>query len=357
MVQIPEQARQYYFPKARWSRAIDNLTTRSFTVPKPKANQVLVKIHAASLNYRDLTIAYGQYPGGAHDDLVPCSDGSGEVVAVGEDVKKWKAGDRVCANFAIDHISGETNPEIQQTALGGSIDGTLTEYQVFPDYSLVRIPDYLSYEEAATLPCAAVTAWNALQGPTQVKPGDFVLVQGTGGVSIFALQFAVASGATVIATSSSNDKLTEARKLGAKYLINYKEQPDWDQEVLKITNGEGVHHVIEVGGPATLAKSLNAIRLGGYIHVIGFLAGKETKEDAPLALKVLFKKANIRGILVGSRSTFEDMNRALATHQIKPAVDNVFGFDEAVAAYRRLESQNHIGKVVIRVGGNTVLNQ
>ncbi|KAJ3526050.1 hypothetical protein NM688_g8310 [Phlebia brevispora] len=349
MAQVPAKARQYFLPKLA---GIDCLATRTFDVPKPKQHQVLVKIHAVSLNFRDLMIATGQYLGGSHENLVPCSDGAGEVVAVGEDVKKWRVGDRVSANFAVDHIAGETNPQIQQTALGGTIDGTLTEYQLFPDYSLVRIPDHLSYEEAATLPCAALTAWNALHGPVPVKAGDYVLVQGTGGVSMFALQLAVASGAIVIATSSSNEKLAKAKQLGAKYLINYKETPDWDHEVQKITNNEGVHHVVEVGGPSTIYKSLNSLRMGGWIHVIGFLGGNNVPDDIPLTLKILFKDANVRGILVGSRTMYEEMNRALAARDIKPVVDKVFPFDEAAAAYKHLESQKHMGKVVIRVASN-----
>ncbi|KAF7791558.1 hypothetical protein EIP86_002574 [Pleurotus ostreatoroseus] len=354
MTQIPEQARQYYLSQ---SGAIDNITLRTFAVPKPKPNQVLVKIHAVSLNvrpllqlgillmlmatpcdairrqFRDIMIVYSQYPGVVRDKPVPVSDGAGEVVAIGEDVRKWKVGDRVAANFALDHISGDTSVEIQHTMLGGGVDGVLTEYQVFPEY--VR-----------------VTAWMSLQGPVPVKAGDFVLLQGTGGVSIFALQFAVASGAAVIVTSSSNDKLALVKKLGAKYTINYKETPDWDKEVLKITNGEGVHHVLELGGPATLVKSINSVRLSGHVHIIGAIAGIDAREEAPLGVKILFKDARLRGIIVGSRTMFEDMNRALATHQIKPLIDTVFSFEEATAAYKHLESQKHIGKVVIRVASN-----
>ncbi|PSR73016.1 hypothetical protein PHLCEN_2v11120 [Hermanssonia centrifuga] len=347
MVQIPEKTRQYYIPKLG---EVKNLSIRNVDVPTAKPLEVLVKVHAVSLNYRDLLIARNQYAAGSRDGVIPCSDMAGEVVAIGEDVKKWQVGDRVTSNFTLDHIAGDITPAVQKTALGGLLDGVLSEYKVFPEHSLLRIPEYMSYQEASTLPCAAVTAWNALHGPVPLKGGDYVLVQGTGGVSVFALQIAAASGATVIATSSSDDKLLVAKQLGAKHTINYVETPDWDKEVLKFTNGEGVHHIIEVGGPGTIDKSLNCIRMGGYIHVIGFLGGMGTPPDqAPLPMKVLFKSAVVRGILIGSRTQFEDMNRLFEAHQIKPVVDNVFPFDEATTAYKRLESQKHLGKIVVQV--------
>ncbi|KAF7791557.1 hypothetical protein EIP86_002573 [Pleurotus ostreatoroseus] len=350
MVQIPEKARQWYLPK---KEGIDSLAIRTFDVPKPEANQVLVKIHAASLNYRDIIVTKDEYSnfGGLADNLVPCSDGAGEVVAIGADVTKWAVGDRVIAQIAADYKGAGIRIEFLKKALGGSIDGTLTEYQVFPDYGLVKIPDYLSYEEASTLPCAAITAWNALHGPVPVKSGDYVLVLGTGGVSIFALQFAVAAGATVIATSSSNDKLEKVKKLGAQYVINYRETPDWEKEVLKITNGEGVHHVIEVGGAGTLSKSLSSLTKDGWIHVVGFLGGPEPKDDhdQPLALKILTRHANVRGAIIGPRLMLEDLARACDASKIKPVVDSVYSFDKAVDAYKYLASQKHVGKVVIRV--------
>ncbi|KAF7795447.1 hypothetical protein EIP86_006608 [Pleurotus ostreatoroseus] len=345
MVHIPEKARQYHLPKRE---GIDCLAVRTFDVPKPKANEVLVKIHAVSLNYRDIVISTNEYKdfGKLRDNLVPCSDGAGEVVAVGEDVNKWAIGDRVAAHLALDYVGVGVRAEFLGKALGGPIDGVLTEYQVFPDYCLVKIPDYLSYEEASTLPCAAVTAWYALQGPAQVKSGDYVLILGTGGVSIFALQFAVAAGATVIATSSSNDKLEKVKKLGAQHLINYKEVPDWEKE----THGEGVHHVVEVGGAGTISKSLSSLRLDGWIHIVGFLEGaQQPKDEKPLALKILSGHANVRGTMLGPRTMFEDLIRALDVHKIHPVVDSVFSFDKAIDAYKHLASQKHVGKVVIRV--------
>ncbi|KDQ55976.1 hypothetical protein JAAARDRAFT_195217 [Jaapia argillacea MUCL 33604] len=340
---IPTLTREYRLPK---NGGIHNLTLQETSIRAPSSSEVLVKVHAVSLQYRDLMVTTGKYPG-AKEDLVPGSDLAGEILAVGDSVTKWKKGDRVCANFALDHVYGDTSQDIGNTALGGPIDGVLTEYKILPAHSLVRVPEHLSYEEASTLPCAAVTAYNALHGPTPIKGGDTVLVLGTGGVSIFGLQFAVASGATVIATSSSDAKLEIAKNLGPKHVINYNQYPDWDKEVLKITNGRGVDHVIEVGGSGTFDKSLNSARYAGWIHVIGFVGGAGDTKDIPR--KALNKAALIRGIRIGSRSQFEDMNRLISGQTIKPVVDRVFSFEEAQKAYEYLQSQKHVGKVVIRV--------
>ncbi|EMD30916.1 hypothetical protein CERSUDRAFT_120256 [Gelatoporia subvermispora B] len=344
---IPTTTREYRLPKVD---GFHNLTVQEATVPPPKSSEVLVKVHAVSLQFRDLIVAKGQYPLGQKENPVPGSDMAGEIVAVGDAVKDWAVGDRVCANFATDHIFGDVNAEIKATGLGAPIDGVLTEYKILPAHCLVRIPEHLSYEEASTLPCAAVTAYNALMGPVPLKGGDVVLVQGTGGVSIFALQFAVASGATVIATSSSDEKLKIAQKLGAKHLINYKKTPDWDKEVLKLTNGRGVDHVIEVGGAGTLQRSMNAVRYAGWVHVIGFVAGQGDVSSLPV--QALSKAAMIRGILIGSRAQFEDMNRLIAAAGLTPVVDKVFPFEETRKAYEYLESQQHVGKVVIKVAKN-----
>ncbi|KAF8970707.1 alcohol dehydrogenase superfamily protein [Flammula alnicola] len=349
MSALPTKTRYYVLKEVGTYK---NLEIKESLVQKPRSTEVLVKIHAVSLQYRDLAITIGIYPvGGA--GLIPCSDMAGEVIAVGEDVKTWKAGDRVCANFSTDHIHGDTNPEIIKTSLGGQSPGVLTEYRSFPAHSLVKIPDHLTFEEASTLPCAALTAYNALHGPIPIKAGDTVLVQGTGGVSMFGLQFAVASGASVIATSSSNDKLKIARKLGAKHTINYKETPDWDQEVLKITNGRGVDHVVEVGGQGTVGKSINAARVGGSIHIIGFLS-QESGANLNFVIPTLSKALLIRGIYIGSVSQFVDMNRLIDANpdKTKPVVDKVFSFEDAIKAYAHLESQAHVGKVVIRVSRN-----
>ncbi|KAI0772441.1 NAD-P-binding protein [Trametes elegans] len=341
---IPQTTREYRLPKVD---GFHNLTLTEAPIPKLKATEVLVKIHAVSLQYRDLIVAKGQYPLGQKENPVPGSDGAGEIVALGAEVSGWKVGDRVCSNFATDHIFGDVTAESKATGLGAPIDGVLTEYKALPAHALVRIPEHLSYEEASTLPCAALTAYNALLGPNPLKGGDTVLVQGTGGVSIFALQIAVASGATVIATSSSDRKLEIAKKLGAAHTINYKTTPDWDQEVLKITNGKGVDHIVEVGGPATIIKSVNAVRYGGTVSVIGFVAGQADVSQLPVL--VLSKAAILRGILIGSRAQFEDMNRLISAVKLRPVIDKVFAFEDARKAYEYQESQQHVGKVVIKV--------
>ncbi|KAG6889767.1 hypothetical protein C0995_014694 [Termitomyces sp. Mi166 len=344
---IDNSALEYYLPKFG---SHDYLALRTKQIEKPKANEVLVKVHAVSLNYRDLIVANGSYLATGPPDLVPCSDMAGEVMSVGEDVKDWKVGDRVCANFATGHLHGDPTLATMATSLGGQAHGVLTEYRTFPANSLVSIPSPLSYEEASTLPCAALTAYNALNGPVPMKAGDYVLVLGTGGVSIFGLQFAAAAGAVVIATSSSDYKLNIAGKLGAKYLINYKTNPNWEQEVMKITNGAGVDHIIEVGGQGTLPKSINSARPGGQIHIIGFVS-QDTSDAAGLVLGCIRRAVSLRGIQIGSRAQFVDMNRMIAAHpnMTRPRIDAVFPFEKAKEAYSYLQSQAHVGKVVIKV--------
>ncbi|KAH8092188.1 hypothetical protein BXZ70DRAFT_951599 [Cristinia sonorae] len=332
--------------------SIDGLELTEGPVSAPTGNDVLVKVHAVSLNFRDLMVVLGRYPG-TKENVIPCSDAAGEVIGVGDRVTKFKPGDRVMANFSPAHLHGDVDAEIQKASLGANSDGVLLEYRTFPAEGLVRIPEHLTYEQAATLPCAAVTAWNALHGPTPLKGGDFVLVEGTGGVSVFAIQFAHALGATVIATSSSDEKFGIAKKLGAAFTINYKKIPDWEQEVLKITGGRGVDHVIEVGGVATMLKSIAATRYAGWIHNIGFLAGLETEVKASeITNVILFKAIMLRGILIGSVSQFEDMNRLISGQKIVPVVDKVFEFTGAKEAYKYLQGQKHVGKVVIRVAND-----
>ncbi|KAH9911901.1 NAD-P-binding protein [Fomitopsis serialis] len=341
---IPTTTREYRLPK---TDGFHNLALNDASIRPPKSTEVLVKVHAVSLQFRDLIIAKGQYPLGQKDNVVPGSDMAGEILAVGEDVKDWAVGDKVCANFAVDHIFGDVTEDIKQSGLGGPIDGVLTEYKVLPAHCLVRIPDGWSYIEASTLPCAAVTAYNALLGANPLKGGDTVLVLGTGGVSIFGLQIAVASGATVIATSSSDNKLAVAKKLGAKHVVNYKKTPDWEQEVLRITGGRGVDHVIEVGGPGTINKSLASTRYAGTVSVIGFVAGAGDMSNLPGI--ILGKGVHVRGILIGSRTQFEALVRLIETTGLKPVVDKVFAFEETRAAYEYLESQQHVGKVCVQV--------
>ncbi|KAI0768997.1 NAD-P-binding protein [Trametes elegans] len=342
---IPQTTREYRLPKVD---GFHNLTlVDSVPIPKLKATEVLVKVHAVSLQYRDLIVAKGEYPFPQKENLLPGSDAAGEIVALGAEVSGWSLGDRVCSNFATDHVFGDPTVELVGTSLGAPVDGVLTEYKVLPAHALVRIPEHLSYEEASSLPAAAVTAYNALLGLHPLKGGDTVLVQGTGSVSIFGLQLAVASGATVIVTSSSDEKLEVAKKLGAAYTINYKQHPDWDEEVLKITNGRGADHILEVGGPGTIIKSVKSIRFGGTISVIGFVAGDADVSQLPGL--VLSKSAILRGIIVGSRTQFEDMNRFISTVKLRPVISKVFPFEKAREAYGYKENQMDVGKVIIKV--------
>ncbi|KAJ2919575.1 hypothetical protein MD484_g840, partial [Candolleomyces efflorescens] len=343
---LPETTREYVLTKVG---AYRNLEIRESPVQKLGASDVLVKVHAVSLQYRDLAISIGAYPVGTNENLVPCSDMAGEVIAVGEDVKEWKQGDRVCSNFSTGHLHSDPNEASVATSLGGQSPGVLTEYRTFPAHALVKFPSHLSYVQASTLPCAALTAYNALHGPRPVKAGDYVLVLGTGGVSIFGLQLAVASGATVIATSSSDEKLKIAAKLGAKHLINYRTTPDWDKEVKKITNGVGVDYIIEVGGAGTLPRSLRAVRMGGSLALIGFISKDAAETD--FILPIITKSVDVRGIYIGSVAQFRDMNRLIEANpdKVVPVIDKVFPFENAASAYAHLESQKHVGKVVIEV--------
>lgn len=324
---------------------IDELVLVEREKPTPQVNEVLVKFHAASLNYRDLMMVKGLYNPRLKMPLVPFSDGAGEVVKVGESVTRFKVGDRVCPIFMQSWVDGEIEFKKARTALGGDLDGCLREFGAFDENALVLIPQHLSYEEASTLPCAAVTAWNALAVSGKVKSGDFVLLQGTGGVSLFALQFAKIFGAKTIITSSSDEKLERARQLGADFLINYKTEQDWDKKVLEITEKRGVDHVVEVGGAGTMQKSLNAVKMGGHIAFIGVVAGKG---DFNL-LQVFMKSIRLQGIFVGSREMFEAMNDCIAENNLKPVVDKVFEFSDAKVALRTMESAAHFGKIVVKV--------
>ncbi len=324
---------------------IENLTLTERDEPKPQANEVLVKFHAASLNYRDLMMVKGFYNPKLKMPLVPLSDGAGEVVSVGEAVTKWKIGDRVCPIFMQGWLDGEIEVSKARTALGGDLDGCLREFGAFDENGLVRIPDHLSFEEAATLPCAAVTAYNALFCSGSLKSDNTVLLQGTGGVSIFALQFASVYGARTIITSSSDEKLNRAKELGANDLINYKEREDWDKAVLDLTSRNGVDMVVEVGGAGTLQRSVNAVKMGGHVAVIGVLSGKG--DFNPTA--VLMKAVTLQGIFVGSRQMFEQMNLMICNHTLQPVIDKTFAFEEAKDALKYTESASHFGKIVIKI--------
>nr|VWP01680.1 Glutamyl-tRNA synthetase (EC [Ganoderma boninense] len=301
---LPQTTREYRLSKAD---GFHNLALQEAPIPPLKSTEVLLKVHAVSLQYRDLVVARGQYVFGQKENVVPGSDMAGEIVAVGEDVAGWQVSDRVIPNFSLAHVFGEASEETINTTLGAPIDGVLTEYKVVPAH-------------------------------------------GTGGVSIFGLQLAVASGATVIATSSSDKKLEVAKKLGAKHLINYKTTPNWEEEVLKVTKGRGVDHILEVGGPGTLAKSAKAMAFGGNLALIGIVAGAGDVSSVPTF--VHGKGGNMRGILIGSRTQFEDMNRLIEAVSLKPVVDKVFDFEQLRDAYAYLESQKHVGKVVVKVSKN-----
>jgi NADPH:quinone reductase-like Zn-dependent oxidoreductase len=313
----------------------------------PQAGEVLVRMRAASLNYRDLIIARGEAGLKNLQGRVPLSDGAGEVVSVGAGVTQWKAGDRVAGTFFRRWQAGRFRMEYHDAALGGSVDGVLQQYATFPEDSLVRLPSPFSFEDGSTLPCAGVTAWSALVTRGELAPGDVVLLQGTGGVSIFGLQIAVAGGARVLITSSSDAKLQRARELGAHETINYRTTPEWDQEVWRLTEKRGVDHILEVGGPDTLARSLNAVAAGGHIAQIGVLTGFGASDASIFPL--VQRNAHMNGIYVGSREGFEAFVRFLEVKRIHPVIDRVFGFDEARDAYRYMESGQHFGKVVISV--------
>jgi NADPH:quinone reductase-like Zn-dependent oxidoreductase len=329
------------------STGIDGLRRVDRPEPKAAAGQILVRLRAASLNFRDLMIACGRYFGGPlQQNTVPLSDGAGEVVAIGAGVTRFRVGDRVAGTFFRDWICGQPEPG-PRVALGAPpADGVLAEYTVFGEQDAVTLPPQLSFEAASTLPCAGVTAWHALMEIGRVQPGHSVLLLGTGGVSMFALQFARLAGARVLVTSSSDDKLVRARKLGAAEGINYRTTPAWDQEVLRLTGGRGVDCIVEVGGGGTLGRSIQAIGPGGRIALIGVLTG-HTGDANPFGL--MTKYASLHGVYVGSRTMFEQMNAAIACNALEPVVDRVFAFDEAADAYRHLERAAHFGKVVIRI--------
>jgi NADPH:quinone reductase-like Zn-dependent oxidoreductase len=278
-------------------------------------------------------------------DTIPLSDGAGEVTAIGPNVTRFKPGDRVAGTFFQVWVDGVPAPA-SLAALGAPLDGMLAEYVALDQEGLVRLPDHLSYAEGSTLPCAAVTAWNALMHNGRVKPGDTVLTLGTGGVSIFALQFAKMNGARVIITSGSDEKLERAKALGADDGINYHKHPDWEKEALRLTDGKGVDHVIEVGGVGTLAKSFAALGYGGQVSLIGVLAGR-TGDSSPHSL--MLKAGKLQGIFVGNRAMFESMNKAITVNKMKPVVDKTFPFDQAVAAYKHQLEKKHFGKIVISI--------
>jgi NADPH:quinone reductase-like Zn-dependent oxidoreductase len=324
---------------------IDKLALVDHETPRPGSGEVLVRLTAASLNYRDYMVVQGTYNPKLKRPMVPLSDGTGVVEEVGSGVARFKKGDRVAACFMQKWIDGPVNREKAASALGGAIDGVLREFAVFSEQGLVSVPGVLADEEAAALPCAAVTAWHALFEDTPRAPGDTVLIQGTGGVSIFALQFAKAAGLRTILISSSDEKLARAKELGAHETINYKTNPKWEEKVRELTNGEGVDHVVEVGGSGTMPRSLRAVRMAGVISVIGALSGGDpTVSPVP----ILMNSIRVQGVYVGSRAMFERMNRAIELHSIKPVIGKVFKWTEAREALHYMEKQQHFGKICLR---------
>jgi NADPH:quinone reductase-like Zn-dependent oxidoreductase len=324
---------------------LDHLTLVERPEPRPGPGQALVRVRAASLNYRDLLMVDGRYNRKQKLPLVPCSDGAGDVVAVGDGVSRVRPGDRVCGIFAQGWIAGEPGRELIRTTLGGPLDGMLAELVALAAEGLVKTPDHLSDLEAATLPCAAVTAWSALiEGG--LKAGETVLLLGTGGVSLFALQLAVLAGARAIITSSSDEKLERARQLGAAAGINYRQVPEWGARVKELTGGEGADYVLEVGGATTLPQSLQAVRVGGRIYLIGVLSGTATEVSIPA---IQMRRVRVEGVLVGSRASFEALNRAVSLHRLRPVIDNTFPLAEARAAFEHMAAGRHFGKICIEL--------
>ncbi len=326
----------------------DKLRLEEVETPSPGPREVLIKLHAASLNFRDLMVVRGTYNPRMRVPAIPLSDGAGEVSAVGELVTKWKAGDRVMPIFAQGWFDGPSSEEKRRTSLGSGSQwqGVAREYATFREQGLVRVPEHLSFAEAATLPCAALTAWNALHTSGNVRSGESVLTLGTGGVSIFAVQFAKAAGARVIATSSSDEKIERLKQLGADDTINYREVPDWGKKVAELTGG-GVDHVVEVGGAGTLGQSIAATRIAGHVALIGALTGAAGFDP----ISVFMKAIRLQGIFVGSKAMLEQMCSAVTVNKIEPVIDRRFEFKELPEALEYMANGSHFGKVVVDIGG------
>jgi NADPH:quinone reductase-like Zn-dependent oxidoreductase len=331
--------------EVREATGLDGLVlNRERADPRPGHGQIVVRVRAASLNYRDQGVIKGIY-GYTKFPVIHLSDGAGEVAAVGPGVTQFKAGDRVAGTFFVNWTGGRMSADASRNSLGGMVDGMLCEYALLAETGAIKIPEHLSFEEAATLPCAALTAWNALIETGHIRAGETVAMLGTGGVSCFGLAFAKMHGAFVFLTSSSNEKLARAKSLGADVLINYKATPDWDEQIRTQTNGVGVDHVLEVGGAGTLERSMNAVRPGGSIYIIGALAGQGSINP-----RVINRKAiRLQGIHVGSRDMFAAMNKAVSLARLKPVIDRVFPFADAKAAYTHQQGGQHFGKIVIAV--------
>jgi NADPH:quinone reductase-like Zn-dependent oxidoreductase len=323
---------------------LENLKLVEENQPEPRPGELLVRIRASSLNFHDDMVVTGKIP--CADGRVPMTDGAGEVIAVGENVTEFKVGDNVVGTFFPYWLGGEMTSTTKRDVPGDSVDGYAREYVCMPAHAFTKAPAGYTHLEAATLPCAGVTAWRGLAVCGQVKPGDTVLTLGTGGVSLFALQFAKAAGARVIATSSSDEKLEKLKRLGADNVINYKAVPEWGQKAKDLTDGRGVDHVIEVGGPGTLAQSIKACRTGGHIALIGVLTGFAGEVALP---EIFVRQLRISGIFVGSGADQENMIRAITANRLKPIIDRSFPMQEIVGAFKYYESQKHFGKVCLEL--------
>lgn len=322
---------------------LDNLYLDSCEGRAPEAGEVTVKLHASSLNFHDYMVAIGKLP--TADGRIPMSDGAGEVVAVGAGVEDFQIGDRVIGTFFLNCNDGLPRAEQQRGMMGDRIDGYAREQITLPAYGLTHAPEAYSHAEAATLPCAALTAWRALVVNGAIRAGQTVLVQGTGGVSVFALQFAKAAGAKVIATSSSDEKLERLKAMGADGLINYKTHPNWGEKAFALSDG-GVDHVVEVGGAGTLAQSMAACGEGAHIGLIGVLAG--IKSEIPSSM-IMFKQLRVQGVMVGSRQDQKEMVRAINAHAIRPVMDKHFELPALAQAFRYQESGAHFGKIIVDI--------
>lgn len=323
-------------------------TLQDEPTPTPGRDDVLIRVHAASLNFRDQAILSAQYRGPVKTHGVPLSDGAGEVVAVGPGVTRVRVGDRVTANCAVHWVGGPNLAEYQANSIGMTIDGMLAEHVLLHENAVVHLPDYLSYAEAASLPCAAVSAWSALHVATPLQPGQTVLIQGTGGVALFGLQIARMFGARVLAITSTDEKAEKLKELGAETVVNYRAFPDWDHEILELTGGKGVDKVIDIAGEATIVKSAASTRIGGEIGLVGFASG--FGGGLP-PIDILQRSLTITGIGVGPRISFEALLAAMAVNEVRPVIDKQFPFAEYRQAYRRIESGNHVGKVIIDIAG------
>lgn len=323
---------------------IDGLKLSEVQEPEPGPGEVLIRVRANSINYRDLSTILDPEPRGIVYPRVPNSDGAGDVVAVGKGVSRCRVGDRVAVNFFTSWTDGAITPAHMATALGGGIDGMLSEYKVVSERAIVKLPAHLGYEQAATLPCAALTAWHSLAHVGRLQAGDTVLLIGTGGVSIFALQFTVMMGGRAIIISSSDDKLERARELGAWQTINYRDNPSWADIVIALTHGRGVDHVVETGGAGTLTQSIESVRVAGSIGLIGVLTGGEINPTA-----IMRKSIRLQGIYVGSTRMFEDMSRAIEANSMIPVIDQSFEFSEAPLAYHHMKAAGHFGKISINL--------